>query len=417
MDALISVWRLLRTGTTLALDRLAPARADLLPFELSGLTPAWLTQALDALHPGIRVRSFTHLGQHSGTTTRARIALEYDAEGRGPAPPPTLFVKIAPSAAAQRLFVTVFGLGRNEVEFYRHIRPALPVRAPAIHAAASSAGGRRFVLLLEDLAAAGARFAVVGERVDLLSRPAPVRGLRQAQAAPTGVAGRNGQLLLARRLVGELARLHAAFWESPRFADDLSWVPSLENRRAQMPLERFLCARMLRLAVRRFGGELPADLARVADLCIGRRDALERLWARGPRTLVHGDCHVGNLFFENDRVGFLDWQVVSRAPGVRDVSYFLCHSLPGDLRQAHERELLDLYRERLAGEGIVPPAVEETWERYRLFALYAWIAAAFTAAAGAGLQAREIALAGLRRATRAVIDLESVALAEREIGV
>jgi thiamine kinase-like enzyme len=389
LDALISAWRLLRTGTALALDRLAPPRRGRVPFNLSGLTPAWLTRALDALHPGVRVRSFAHLDQHSGTTTRARIALEYDAAGCGPAPPPTLFVKIAPRAPAQRLLVTLFGLGRNEVEFYRRIRPALPVRAPALHAAASSGDGRRFVLLIEDLAAAGARFAVVGDRV---------------------------HLDLARLVVAELARLHAAFWESPRFTGDLAWVPSLENRGAQMPIERFLTGQMVRRAVRRFARDLPGDLARIAEFCVRRRDDIERLWARGPRTLVHGDCHVGNLFFEGEGVGFLDWQVVSRAPGMRDVSYFLSHSLPGDLRRSHERELLDLYRARLAAEGVAPPAAESSWEQYRLFALYAWIAAAFTSAAGSGLQAREIALAGLRRATRTVIDLESVQVAERLLG-
>jgi aminoglycoside phosphotransferase (APT) family kinase protein len=183
-----------------------------------------------------------------------------------------------------------------------------------------------------------------------------------------------------------------------------------------MPLERFLTGQMVRRAERRFSSDLGPVLKRIADLAVLRRDALEDLWARGPRTLVHGDCHIGNLFFEGDRTGFLDWQVLHRAPGMRDVSYFLCHSLPGDLRRAHERELVGLYLATLTDCGIDAPDPASAWDQHRLFAVYAWIAAAFTAAAGGGLQAREIAVAGLRRATRAVTELESVERIERELG-
>lgn len=388
MDALITAWRLVTAGGGLAFDRLRPSGVDSVPFVLSELTPGWLTHALAPIAPGVRVRSFEPLHEHSGTTTRARIRLTYDDRG-GAQLPETMFVKIAPRALVQRLFVTIIGLGHNEVGFYRSVRPGLPVRAPEVYAAACSGGGRRFVLLLEDLAAAGARFAVVGYKA----------GLDEARA-----------------VMVELAHLHAAFWETPRFTRDLAWVPSFESRQKDMPWERFLTGQMVRRAVRMFAADSSLDLQGVAEICVARRDGLEALWLRGPRTLVHGDCHIGNLFFEEGRVGFLDWQVTSRAPGMRDVSYFLCHSLPGDLRTEHELDLIGLYLETLASHGVAAPDPESTWRQHQLFALYAWIAAAFTAAAGEGLQAREIAVAGLRRATRAVTELRSVDLARRELG-
>jgi len=205
-----------------------------------------------------------------------------------------------------------------------------------------------------------------------------------------------------------LAKLHAAFWESRRFHTDLAGLPSFENRRGDMPWERFLTGQMLALAARQFAAELPEGYPAIAELCIQRRDQIEALFARGPRTLVHGDCHIGNLFFIDGRVGFLDWQVASRAPGIRDVAYFLCNSAPTELRRTVERDLLAMYLARLAEAGVPVPNEAEAWEAYRLFALYSWIAAAFTAAAGDSLQPRAIGLAGLRRATMAVLDLDSL---------
>jgi len=387
-DATVAAARLLATGVMLGFERLIPKALSTVPFHLADVSTEWLSRALDAISPGVVVRSFRPIDHHSGTTTRARIALEYEHLGSGEKPPETLFVKIAPSAFAQRLFTASMYLGRNEVLFYRTVRPTLPVRAPRVWASAYSGGGRRFAMLLEDLAATGTRFAVVGDRADAA---------------------------LARRVMINLAKLHGAFWESPRFVSDLTWIPCRENRRRRdQALERFVTRQMLGLAMRRVP-DLPPVCKRAAYLCMERRDEVDGLWARGPRTLVHGDCHIGNLFFAGDEVGFLDWQVIGRAPGMRDVTYFLCLSCPSEVRAIHERELIALYLECLGQQGVSAPDFDMAWEQYRQFALYVWLAAAFTAAAGAGLQAQEIALAGLRRATKALVELDTVPAVEGEI--
>ena len=125
---------------------------------------------------------------------------------------------------------------------------------------------------------------------------------------------------------------------------------------------------------------------------------------------MHGDCHVGNLFFENGRPGFLDWQVVARAPGVRDLAYFLCNSLPTELREAQQRALVERYCRALGQGGGPALDVEEAWQGLRLFALYCWLSAAFTAGAGGALQSEKIARAGLERAQRAIDQLETLEL-------
>ena len=129
-----------------------------------------------------------------------------------------------------------------------------------------------------------------------------------------------------------LARLHAGFWDSPRLRTDLAWLKSRE-RNPRYRIERFLCAATLPRGVRRFGDLVPAPLQALVPRLIAARDALEDTWAEGPLTLVHGDVHAGNLYFLPGEVGFLDWQVVQRCQGMRDVSYFLANSIPTELRR------------------------------------------------------------------------------------
>lgn len=380
LDALQSVGRLASSAAAIAVDT-RRARAAGLPTSAREVDPDWLSKALADAHPGVRVGGCELLDDHSGTTSRARFALRYDAPGDGPPPPDTVFLKITPRAYAQRLFLTATGIGRNEVRFYRHVRPGLPVRAPHVHGMATVAGDRQFVLVLEDLSAAGARLATLGDHV--------------------GEAD-------VRRILDAMAGLHAHFWESDRFRGDLGWVPCYESRAHDMAWERFITGQMVGLTRRRFADSLGEPLRRAADAVIHRRDRLERLWSEGPRTLIHGDSHFGNLFFLGDEPGFLDWQVCARAPGMRDVSYLLCNSLPSELRESGEREWIGGYLAALRARGVEAPGFDVAWRQHRLFALYSFIAAAFTAAAGEGLQSRAIAEAGLRRGTRAVEALESV---------
>jgi aminoglycoside/choline kinase family phosphotransferase len=383
LDALRAAGRFVASAAAVAGDAWR-ARWSGLPTTAREVTASWLEGVLAARYPGARIARCELLDDHSGTTSRARVAVHYADPGAG-APPATVFLKITPTARMQRVFLAAVGIGRNEVRFYRDVRPTLPVRAPGVHAVASGASDRQFVLVLEDLAASGARLATIGDRMDADD---------------------------AARILDAMATLHAHYWESPRFRGDLAWLPSYERRRGDMPWERFVTGQMIGLARRRYAASLGPGLERAADTVIHRRDRLEALWSEGPRTFVHGDAHLGNLFFAGDEVGFLDWQVCGRAPGMRDVAYLLCNSLSAELREAHERALIRGYLDGLRARGVDAPDFDAAWRQYRLFALYTFIAAAFTAAAGEGLQAREIAEAGLRRATRAVESLESVACAQ-----
>ena len=126
--------------------------ATSIPIELTDLTPAWLSDALEA-----DVSSVTVLDEHSGTTGRARLALTGE-----PSLPSTVFVKLAPFDAAQRRFVNEVGMGVSEARFFRDLSGEIGLRVPrpifADFETATEPGADQYVMVLEDLEAAGCRF-------------------------------------------------------------------------------------------------------------------------------------------------------------------------------------------------------------------------------------------------------------------
>jgi aminoglycoside phosphotransferase (APT) family kinase protein len=231
-------------------------------------------------------------------------------------------------------------------------------------------------MVLEDLDAAGCRFASPDDD-DVLS--------------------------VAESLVDELAELHAAYW-----GRDLPWLGThaLTPGDSSEAQERMaMGAAIVQMALDQFAAELPPEFAQMGELYIARNRDIGALWNEGERTLIHGDDHIGNLFVDGGRTGFYDWAVASRYPGVRDVAYFLCNSLPTEVRRREEGALLSRYRARLADRGVALDAgVAE--EQYRLFSVYSWIAATTTAAMGSKWQPADVGRRATERTTQALIDLD-----------
>lgn len=341
--------------------------ARAIPTELADLDADWLGAVLGAAVDAVQV-----LDSHSGTTGRARLAL------RGAGLPASVFVKFAPFDAEQRGFVAANQMGVREARLYRDLAAELPVRVPRVWYADFDAAGR-YVMVLEDLVAAGCSF-------------------------PSPKDARVGEW--AGRIVEELARLHARYHDSPRFAGDLAWLAERGTGAGDFG------ASLVKLALDRVGEHLSPAFRRFASLYVERAPAIAALWNAGPATLVHGDPHLGNLFLDGERIGFLDWGVTAVAPGLRDVAYVLCNSVPTELRRAHEQDWLDGYRSALAAHG-VDLAAGTAFDQYRLFAIYSWLAATATLAMGSKWQPEALALASTERATEALEDLGSEALASR----
>jgi hypothetical protein len=349
-----------------------------IPLDVVDLTADWFAAVLDA-----PVRAAEVVDAHSGTTGRARVRLRY-GDGRDDE---TVFVKLAPFDERQRVFLRFTDIGRTEARFYASVGRdgTVPVRVPGARYSAYESDGDRFVMVLEDLVISGATF------------PKPTDADIGAQAA---------------RIVEELAALHAAFWESPRFAGDLAWVPDRAGFGAgggRTAGEAAAAGAYVARAVERLGGGMVPAFHAVGSLYAANTAAVLDRWDEGPRTLIHGDAHLGNQFRIGDRPGFYDWAMLSRSPGVRDVAYVLCGSVPAEVRRATEHDLLAAYRSALASRGVTLPADVIDFD-YRLFAVFAWVSATTTAAVGSRWQPTAAAHAAMERATVAIDDLDCAGL-------
>jgi hypothetical protein len=339
----------------------------MLPLEVEECTAEFFADAFEA-----DVTSAEALDRSSGTTGRARFALT----GAQPVPA-TVFVKLAPFDDRQRAFVTQIGMGVAEARFYRDLAWEVPVRVPRAYYADTA--DDRYVMVLEDLEASGCWF------------PNPTDADISARAHD---------------IVEQLGALHSQFWQSPRFdADgDLAWLAGRGTGDAGGG------GMFVQMAVDTLGDQLPEAFHRMAEMYLARAPEIVQLWNSGPRTLVHGDPHLGNLFVDGDRTGFLDWAMLGFSPGMRDVAYVLCNSIPPEVRAAEERALVARYCE------LVGLDADDGWEQYRLFAVYSWVSATSTAGMGAKWQPLHIGLAGTVRATDACEHLDCVGLLERLLG-
>ncbi|MDH3212867.1 MAG: ecdysteroid 22-kinase family protein [Myxococcales bacterium] len=100
--------------------------------------------------------------------------------------------------------------------------------------------------------------------------------------------------------------------------------------------------------------------------------ASQRVLAKGPCTLLHGDTHVGNTYLLPDGSGgFLDFQLLVRGHWANDVTYLLLTALDPETRRKHERELIGFYLDALRRHGLAePPAADEAWRCHRLAVLW-----------------------------------------------
>jgi aminoglycoside phosphotransferase (APT) family kinase protein len=133
-----------------------------------------------------------------------------------------------------------------------------------------------------------------------------------------------------------------------------------------------------------------------------RKQAMTFL-ASGAPTLIHHDCHPGNLFWQETEPGFLDWQLVRIGEGVSDMAYFLATALEPDMRRNHEQIFLETYLTTLAEQGVGKLDKNQLMARYRAHIAYALEAMIVTLAVG-GLMPLASNLELIRRAAQAAKD-------------
>lgn len=257
-----------------------------------------------------------------------RASLTVDG-GDGTAPS-SVIIKLAGSDPWARQTAKLFGWYAREVNFYATIAGDA-VRTPQCHTALHDTESDDFVLVLEDLSHK--------RTVDQLDG--------------CGIED-------ARSVITALARFGAAFWND---TDRVTGVPHIWESPNPEAFAHTMAESGPAFA-EKFPGRLPAAVAAAVARMPEAAAEIFAPEAGQATTLMHGDFRLDNMFFDDDGVVLLDWQLMAKAGVGSDLGYFLSQSLTVDQRRAHEHELLDLYRETLAAHGAHIDATE-LYDSYR----------------------------------------------------
>jgi hypothetical protein len=303
------------------------------PTDPSSVTAPWLSEVLGA---DVRDCNLEQIGIGVGLLGRLYRA---HLEG-GPDVPKSVVVKfpLLDTQPARSAVCEDLEFYLREVRFYQEIGLANPLRPARPYFAAFDETTHDFVLVLEDLG-----------------------GLRVADQIVGCTAAD------AETVIDGIARHHAYWWESARFAS----LPWLKTYATPLFLARLIDN--FEAAWPSFVEGIGADLSPTL-LAFGERFPSMLPWfcdeiTRPPHTFLHGDLRLDQLFFavepDDPPVTALDWQITAKGRGAYDLGYFMSQSMATDIRRSCEDQLIERYAERLAEFGIdYPPA--EFRRDYRL---------------------------------------------------
>lgn len=346
---------------------------DSIPDNSDAIDAAWLTEALAARHPGVRVAAVEVIERVEQTNHHALLRIEYDEAAGCPS---AMFCKLLPTDVAMRGAVAGTGMGTREACFYEQMAGVLPMRVPIAYVARSDERTGSFVLLLEDLGNTGCKIF-------------------------DGITGVTPDA--AAKALEDLAALHLRFADAGRRAVEASWVPPPMR-------DTSYGATMLKIGLEQHRDRLSAAFAAIAQYYIDDPDTLHTLWMDGPTTVIHGDPHIGNLFDDSGRIGFLDWGIISTGTPMRDVSYFLNTALSIEDRRAHEDALLRHYLDIWNASAAHPIELAEAWRAHRIHASYTVLACCQLVTFPENLSEAQMVFgeAFIARAAAAVSDLDSL---------
>jgi len=203
----------------------------------------------------------------------------------------------------------------------------------------------------------------------------------------------------------QLAHFHSRFWNNVNQKKHFSWLAS-PVRLLEDFLGTALAVPLMKRGLRLAGEIIPVSIHESALQYAKNRRKVMRFLTQAPQTLIHHDCHPGNLFWHQTKPGLLDWQLVRFGEGISDVAYFLATALSPESRRLHEARLLCIYAQSLTENGVSDVNVAQLTMRYRAHLVYPFEAMLVTLAVG-GMMDLASNKELIRRTTAAVIDLDA----------
>jgi hypothetical protein len=323
------------------------------PTNPEDITADLLTEVLQPLQPGIVVTDFSIpvLNQcgdgHASTADRLLVSMTYAGAIPDDMPEEMMLKTMLISPHAPSVMY------ENEILFYRDIKPLIDqagdFETPRVFAADFDPDSAQFGLMMEDL---NKRNIIFPNATDLLSI-AQVRGILRT-----------------------LAKLHGFFWGDEGLQVKNPWLSThVKGGMNDIFREHGFALVSDQVEKNPFKQDLISPLGVSLDdmwkSLTAFQDEVDQSY---PKTLLHGDTHVGNIYLLPDSVqmpdecngGLYDWQLTALGNWAHDVSYIMTTALTIEQRQQNEVELLKYYLEELSAQGIKDaPDWDDAWYLYR----------------------------------------------------
>ncbi|MCF6252909.1 MAG: ecdysteroid 22-kinase family protein [Methylococcaceae bacterium] len=340
------------------------------------LTTAWAQYVATQHTPGTIVKQVKLSSVDVGTTTRICILVDHN----GPETlPRQWFIKTPSLSWRARAITALPRLLHTEIRFYNELAQITPITKPTV-LSAKSYFGRGSTLVLNDITAQG---AIPGSPSDTLS---------VAQAV---------------LVIEKIASLHAQFWNKTHTKPEFRWLAG-PVRRLEDHLGSILAVPLMKRGLDKAGHLVPKALHAPAIHYARNRRLAMRFLSQGPQTIIHHDCHPGNIFWLNNKPGLLDWQMVRIGEGISDIAYFMATSLAPEIRKTNEAQLIKHYIQSLTDNGVSSIDFEQIKHRYSAHLVYPFEAMLITLAVG-GMMDLDTNLELIKRAASAINDNDSFA--------
>ena len=309
-----------------------------IPNAVEEFSVEWLNQVLPAFDPTLPLVSkcSARASETPGQTAEI-VFLELQWAAEDPSDlarlPPKMIAKY--TSQNQQVIdeiINVFDQYRRETSFYRDFE-APGLRVPRCYYQAFDPSRQAFVLLLEDLGPAESpSWAISSQQVSLA--------------------------------LSKLPALHAKWWNHSLLRDKDYFVQFDDASFFQLG---FNAAAQIAGVLNEFIEEVSVT-EQLMPIVAEKQEVMQSAFAQRPFTLVHGDYHAKQLFFETAAGGefaAIDWQFPFVAQGPWDFARLMVLGLSIEERRAKEQELMAAYHQALVALGVSDYSEEDLAKDFR----------------------------------------------------
>ena len=322
---------------------------NIFPTLASELSTENLTTLVQTIHPSVEVtafkvkKEFVFDNGEEAVSTAGRIEAEVSfSDNQSLNLPTQLIIKVCrPDIAPRPLY-------RNEVNFYTRLRQELTIEAPVCIGGMFDEETANFGLALEDMRSRDVSFPNVKSD----------HGVNHIKS-----------------VLKCLAKLHAFYWNSPRFKTDLHWLDSHTDGELYTFFNHpdiVPAVIKAEVANEQFKKEMIESLGQTTENLYQEMRKVQHHQSTLTPTICHGDTHIGNTYALPDgSAGLYDWQLMSRGYFMHDVSYIIITGLSVRERRQYQQELITYYLDQLQQHGVVDaPNIDQAFTEFRYAAVW-----------------------------------------------